>query len=73
VLIQRLGHTNGVYIRPNPAIRGLMLESNVEEGRQPFIYGETRKEDLNPFVSITDACMGWDETEALLLSAHQQL
>ena len=73
ILIQRLGHANGICIKPNPAIRGLMLESNVEEGTQPFVYGETRKEDLNPFVSITDACIGWDETEDIILSAHEQL
>lgn len=73
VLIQRLGHPNGIRIKPNPAIRGLMLESNVEEGTQPFVYGETRKKDLNPFVSITDACIGWDETEEIILSAHEQL
>jgi len=54
------------------AIRGMMLESNVEEGKQDFIYGQTRKEDLNPFVSITDPCIGWKETEALILMAHEQ-
>lgn len=73
VLIQRLGLTKGVYIKPNPAIRGMMIESNVEEGSQPFKYGQTRKQDLNPFVSITDACIGWEETEALILSAYEQL
>jgi 3-deoxy-7-phosphoheptulonate synthase len=73
VLIQKIGHANGVHIRPNKAICGLMLESNVEEGQQPFVYGETRKEDLNPFISITDACIGWDETEEIILAAHQQL
>ena len=73
VLIQRIGHTNGVRIKPNHAICGMMLESNVEEGKQDFVYGETRKEDINPFVSITDPCIGWDETEALLLDAHAQL
>lgn len=73
VLIQRLGHTNGVYIKPNPAIRGMMIESNVEAGSQPFVYGDTRKEDINPYISITDACIGWDETEELILSAHKQL
>jgi 3-deoxy-7-phosphoheptulonate synthase len=51
----------------------MMLESNVEEGCQPFVYGETRKEDLDPYISITDACIGWDETEELILSAHKQL
>jgi 3-deoxy-7-phosphoheptulonate synthase len=73
VLIQRLGHNRGVKIAPNPAIRGVMIESNVEAGSQPFTYGETRKADLNPYVSITDACIGWGETEALILSAHDQL
>jgi len=73
VLIQRIGHTNGVPIKPNHAICGMMLESNVEAGKQTFVYGETRKEDLNPFVSITDACIGWDETEDIILSAHKNL
>lgn len=73
VLIQRIGHNTGLRIKPNNAICGLMLESNVEEGKQPFVYGETSKEDLNPFVSITDACIGWDETEEIILTAHQQL
>jgi 3-deoxy-7-phosphoheptulonate synthase len=73
VLIQRLGHANGVPIQPVPAIRGMMLESNLEEGSQPFVYGKTRREDLNPFVSITDSCMGWDDTESLLMAAHTQL
>jgi 3-deoxy-7-phosphoheptulonate synthase len=73
VLIQRIGHTDGVHIKPNRAICGIMLESNVEAGKQPFVYGETRKEDLNPFVSITDACIGWEETEKIILAAHRQL
>ena len=52
---------------------GMMLESNVEAGKQPFVYGETRREDLDPYVSITDACIGWEETEAIILTAHRQL
>lgn len=73
VLIQRIGHTNGVHVKPNTAICGMMLESNVEAGQQPFVYGETRKADLNPYVSITDACIGWEETEKIVLAAHRQL
>jgi 3-deoxy-7-phosphoheptulonate synthase len=73
VLIQRIGHTNSIQIKPNPTICGMMLESNVEEGKQPFVYGKSRKEDLNPYISITDPCIGWDETEAIILAAHQQL
>ncbi len=72
VFIQRVGYTHGVCIEPMRAIRGMMLESNVEEGKQDFIYGQTRKEDLNPYVSITDPCIGWKETEALILMAHEQ-
>jgi 3-deoxy-7-phosphoheptulonate synthase len=47
------------------AIMGLLLESNLVAGRQdwrpgaPLAYG----------VSITDACVGWDDTEALLHEA----
>jgi 3-deoxy-7-phosphoheptulonate synthase len=51
----------------------MMIESNVKAGSQPFKYGETRKEDLDPYISITDACIGWDETEELILSAYNQL
>jgi 3-deoxy-7-phosphoheptulonate synthase len=45
-----------------PAIMGLMLESNLKPGKQ------TWKPDveLEHGVSITDACIGWEETEALL-------
>ncbi|BBO86360.1 phospho-2-dehydro-3-deoxyheptonate aldolase [Desulfosarcina ovata subsp. sediminis] len=73
VLIQRIGHTNGIHIKPNKAICGMMLESNIEAGKQAFVYGETKKEDLNPFISITDACIGWEETEEIILTAHRQL
>jgi 3-deoxy-7-phosphoheptulonate synthase len=73
VLIQRIGHSQGVRIKPNHAICGIMLESNVQEGKQDFVYGETRKEDINPFVSITDPCIGWEETEELISGAHDQL
>ena len=73
VLIQRIGHTNGIAIAPNRNIRGMMLESNVEAGKQDFTYGVSRREDINPFVSITDACMGWSATEELLRAANAHL
>ena len=47
-----------------PGILGLMLESHLEEGRQN-IPPEGPK-GLKYGVSITDACMGWEQTEALL-------
>jgi 3-deoxy-7-phosphoheptulonate synthase len=46
----------------NPAIVGVMLESFLEPGRQSFVYGQ-------PLVfgqSITDECMGWDTSVAVL-------
>jgi 3-deoxy-7-phosphoheptulonate synthase len=50
--------------RGSSHIFGLMLESHLVEGRQdvvdgvPLTYGQ----------SITDACMGWDDTKAVLAS-----
>jgi 3-deoxy-7-phosphoheptulonate synthase len=43
-------------------IFGLMIESNLVEGRQNLAVPE----QLNYGQSITDACIGWDETETLL-------
>jgi 3-deoxy-7-phosphoheptulonate synthase len=43
-------------------ILGVMLESNLEAGRQDWQPGVP----LRFGVSITDACIAWDETEALL-------
>jgi len=44
------------------ALMGLLIESNLRPGRQS--WGE--KETLEYGVSITDACIGWEETETLL-------
>jgi 3-deoxy-7-phosphoheptulonate synthase len=48
----------------SPGILGLMLESHLHEGRQD-IPAEGPK-GLQYGISITDACMGWEQTEALL-------
>jgi 3-deoxy-7-phosphoheptulonate synthase len=47
----------------NAGLIGLMLESNLEEGSQPFPQERAK---LRYGVSITDACMGWADTERLL-------
>ena len=54
----------------NDALVGLMLESNIEQGRQDntgdlatMAYG----------VSITDPCISWQTTEKLVRTAHRQL
>jgi 3-deoxy-7-phosphoheptulonate synthase len=46
-------------------IAGLMLESHLEEGRQRH----TRAERPSAGQSITDPCIGWKQTEALLAQA----
>ncbi len=47
------------------AIAGLMLESHLFSGKQPL--GEDPSL-LNYGISITDPCLGWEETETLLRS-----
>lgn len=46
----------------NRAIVGLMLESNLHAGRQALSPAGERRYG----VSITDGCLGWDDTEILL-------
>jgi 3-deoxy-7-phosphoheptulonate synthase len=48
-------------------IMGLMLESNLEAGKQAWKEGV----NLKYGVSITDACIGWDETAKLLHEAAE--
>lgn len=54
----------------NQSILGLMLESHLFPGKQ--ILGDNPK-DLRYGVSITDACIGWEETESLILWADEML
>lgn len=50
------------------ALAGVMLESHLHEGKQPL-----ERDRLRYGVSITDACLGWEETAALLCEAAEQL
>jgi len=52
----------------NRKIIGIMLESYLEEGNQP--YG---KANLKRGVSITDPCISFAETERIILDAHERL
>jgi 3-deoxy-7-phosphoheptulonate synthase len=54
----------------NDSIMGLMLESNLNPGAQKLGSDPTK---LAHGVSITDACIGWQETEELLCSAYESL
>jgi 3-deoxy-7-phosphoheptulonate synthase len=54
----------------NRSLVGVMIESNIVGGNQPI------PEDLSKLTygcSVTDSCIGWDETEELLRSAHAEL
>ncbi len=56
-------------VKGNHGIIGFLLESNLVEGKQALNNGE----DLNYGQSITDSCLGWDDTEALLLEVADKL
>ena len=49
------------------AIKGVMIESHLHAGRQDVEPGKP----LLPGVSITDACIGWEDTEQLLETLAQ--
>lgn len=46
----------------NKALFGVMIESHLVEGQQKVVEGQP----LTYGQSITDACIGWDDTEAAL-------
>ena len=50
------------------AVIGAMLESNLCEGQQKIPADPA---DLKYGVSVTDACIGWEQTESLLLAAAE--
>lgn len=58
------------YVAGNKALMGLMLESNLHEGKQTF-SGDVKSGKYG--VSITDECISWATTEELLLSTHKKL
>ena len=61
-----VGHDVAAQIAAGDArITGVMIESHLQPGRQDLAPGQTRAE-LKPGVSITDACLGWAQTEPLL-------
>jgi 3-deoxy-7-phosphoheptulonate synthase len=62
VIEQRIGGSD--------CLIGLMLESNLHAGNQDFRGGPS---GLKPGVSITDECISWESTEAMVLSACEKL
>jgi 3-deoxy-7-phosphoheptulonate synthase len=57
-------------LQSNRAIIGMMVESYLKEGNQPF---PQKQAELCYGVSITDACLGWEATERMLRWANDKL
>ena len=49
------------------SIIGIMIESNINGGNQPI------SASLQYGVSITDACLDWENTNRIILNAHQSM
>ena len=59
-IVKEVLHSRSMNSTLNSLVRGVMIESFIVEGNQKpdgGVYGK----------SITDACIGWDTTEDLLL------
>jgi 3-deoxy-7-phosphoheptulonate synthase len=57
----------GQLARGSRQIFGVMIESHLVAGAQAFKPGHTDRRTLRYGQSITDACVGWDDSRALLL------
>ena len=53
----------------NENLVGVMLESNLLPGKQNLVMGAIP----DPGISVTDGCIGWEETEKLILAANDLL
>ncbi len=60
----------GQIMQGNTSIMGLMLESHLHQGKQK---SDGPVDRLNPGISITDACIGWQDTEIFLRETAQTL
>jgi len=54
----------------NQSLVGVMIESNIVSGSQPIPQDLAQ---LKYGCSVTDGCIGWEDTEAMLRSAHREL
>ncbi|MGB3208029.1 MAG: 3-deoxy-7-phosphoheptulonate synthase [Crinalium sp.] len=57
-------------VEGNSSIVGMMLESHLSEGNQKIPH---KLDQLKYGVSVTDKCINWEETEKIILAAHQKL
>jgi len=65
-----LAETCQQIVDGNHAVIGAMVESNLKAGNQKF---PQPIDDLDFGVSITDPCLGWEDTEACLRAAYEKL
>ncbi len=57
----------------NDSVMGVLVESNLFEGAQPLPETPAELHKLRYGVSVTDECIGWDQTEELLRWTYKQL
>ena len=55
--------------KDNPNIIGIMMESNIHEGKQKLIEGKKPAYGI----SITDSCINFEDTEKYILEVHAML
>ena len=60
----------GQRARGTRSLIGLMVESYLEEGAQPFPQNPA---ELRYGLSITDGCVGWETTERMLRWGHKEM
>lgn len=65
-IVNEILHSRRHSEKVKQLVKGVMVESYIEDGNQPIGGGCYGK-------SITDPCLGWDKTEALLYSMAEQL
>ena len=60
----------GQRVSGNSGVVGVMLESHINPGSQSLGDDPSK---LDYGVSITDACVGWEKTEEIILWADEKL
>jgi len=60
-------------MKKNENIVGIMLESNIHEGKQPFPENQEQIKNLKYGVSITDGCINWKTTEKIIRKYAEEL
>lgn len=58
------------FLSGNPSLLGMMLESHLEEGSQTLTESPS---SLQYGVSVTDPCLGWNDTENLIRNAFREV